>query len=607
MSKEDFGDFDMNSLLADNDLQAELRALGWKDDDSASAIHDNKQDKIGNKADLLAIGTIDLSEVNLDIESLGVIDDRHIALSENDMNDPELLRAYEELLPTNHQSRPTAIETETPQQPPNKILATPSPSVNEFEGVSSAEAKRRACQYKKEGNTDEALKWFRFAKKLDADASLKSSSNKPNSSSVAIAKIEVASMKKIIKNPFDVLEEAILQACDLALNSARSLRDKDPKLAAEEMREYKRLQQELTVLKSRQMVVGAQVPLFRWESIKKQEKIEYLELGENDLRLSIKSLSGLESVFKEHSSKTISINYNFGGGSKDTDIEGSTKQLTYDASKPLEINYSVILNCLKRGKVAQQSFSRKKINFEIVLHRGFFRSNLIIAVTSFSLQSLLEKCSCESEVPLYAAEIIDGVTKKGKALGGLMKVAVCIRNPILKPEVLVTEERKLIIDQWPEMTSELSTAQIVKENPSMEKKVAIELPYDDILTEQEKTDPDYVEFLESNDVLENEIEKVQASIAAASNEDDRMMLTSKLQLLSIRLQILVTQVQNETLTIEQYLEKLRNRVKRDQMIALYHKAKGDSMSLSIAINVLRRIKIMQSEIKNAEESMMEES
>ena len=58
--------------------------------------------------------------------------------------------------------------------------------------------------------------------------------------------------------------------------------------------------------------------------------------------------------------------------------------------------------------------------------------------------------------------------------------------------------------------------------------------------------------------------------------------------------------------MEQYLEKIRGRVKRDQLIALYLKTLGDSESIASALRVMKRVNLMKKEIQNAEEAQQEE-
>mgnify|MGYP006184397121 CR=1 FL=1 len=98
----------------------------------------------------------------------------------------------------------------------------------------------------------------------------------------------------------------------------------------------------------------------------------------------------------------------------------------------------------------------------------------------------------------------------------------------------------------------------------------------------------------------------QAALTTNTDEDEQFNNTMRLQLLNGKLQLLVYQVQSEQLTMEQYLEKIRGRVKRDQRIALYLKTLGDSESIASALRVMKRVNLMKKEIQNAEEAQQEE-
>ena len=141
-------------------------------------------------------------------------------------------------------------------------------------------------------------------------------------------------------------------------------------------------------------------------------------------------------------------------------------------------------------------------------------------------------------------------------------------------------------------------------------------------------DPHSVNHIESNEVLEHEISQAEdfirscsLTISSVSNDDDDddkegdlIAMRIRLQLLQSKLQVLVYKVQNDVLTMEQYLNLLRERIKRDQVLAIYLKQSSSSSSstkvddsgssnVQDALRVLKRVKIMQKEVSDAEESM----
>ena len=150
------------------------------------------------------------------------------------------------------------------------------------------------------------------------------------------------------------------------------------------------------------------------------------------------------------------------------------------------------------------------------------------------------------------------------------------------------------------------------------------------LTKDEMIDPHSVNHIESNEVLEHEISQAEEFIRSCSltttsilndtnddndeKEGELIAMRIRLQLLQSKLQVLVYKVQNDVLTMEQYLHLLRERIKRDQVLAIYLKQSssststtkgGDSGSSNVqdALRVLKRVKIMQKEVSDVEENM----
>jgi hypothetical protein len=180
--------------------------------------------------------------------------------------------------------------------------SVPTPASPSTSGIPSVEeAKRNALKFKREGNNTEALKWLRLAKQIEngtfkASPELAVSPAPPASTASKAPPKPVAgnvkkpaaapaaptagmsnpsstlddestSGKAVIGNDaFGPLESAILEASKAALRDAKyAEREKNTKQAVVKMREYKALQQELTVLQSRRNTAGAAPALFHWE------------------------------------------------------------------------------------------------------------------------------------------------------------------------------------------------------------------------------------------------------------------------------------------------------------------------------------------------------
>ena len=167
----------------------------------------------------------------------------------------------------------------------------------------------------------------------------------------------------------------------------------------------------------------------------------------------------------------------------------------------------------------------------------------------------------------------------------------------------------------------------------------------DTLTELEKTDPFSVDLLESNDVLENEIESTANAITVlmqqqqqqqknkslSDDEEDQLMsLQCRMPILQSKLGILVFKVQSEGLSFAEYIDMIKARLRRDQILAVYLRSLQAKVIIEInpsiitsrkyfintlllllllsqdsneaALKVFRRVKIMTEELRNAEAS-----
>jgi hypothetical protein len=129
-------------------------------------------------------------------------------------------------------------------------------------------------------------------------------------------------------------------------------------------------------------------------------------------------------------------------------------------------------------------------------------------------------------------------------------------------------------------------------------------PEFEMLTEREKKDPLSVEHLESNDVFEAEIQLSERKIQSIPKDsEDRFQEELRLQLLQTKMNMLVLKVQREELQLDQYLAMVKNRIYRDHVLSRYLYAAGRKQE---AAQVLRRIKVMQQEVQNAESGEGEE-
>lgn len=416
--------------------------------------------------------------------------------------------------------------------------------------------------------------------------------------------------------------------------------------------------------------------------------VENMDLAEDEIKVIIEGAYEIAGTIKESNNNiNIGLGYNLGISKEETALI-MAPPVKYD-NGTVQFSYQAILPILKRGKHAVQQYSRKKAIFDLTLVRkggGFLfwsaadKSETLCSAV-LPLNDLLNKSSCGGALPLKtaatpgSANSSNSSNKRSKIVGGYLQVKLVIRSPLLGPEVVIKEERKLIIGPWPNIIAggnnnnnscfletmgstafdkseaELDsivvplndqTTVVVLANTivqcndndgSSKAKEGNSNSYASQLTKKEMDDPHSVDNIESNDVLEQEILDATAAAGKLKNDggeyddNDSFSINLRLQLLQTKLQLLVYQVQNEIISLDQYLEVLRARVKKDQIMALYFKSVADSArqdavadnrrennndsdtiiadNTAHALRIMRRVQIMKQEIKTAEDSCNE--
>eukprot|EP01039_Chlorochromonas_danica_P008355 gene8360-9209_t len=526
------------------------------------------------------------------------------------------------------------------------------------------DVRQRALKYKREGNNAEAIRWYRYLKQMEQVRSPPPIPPRPTSLSKGLSKqTSYSTSSEISAGPsnaspdprrvssvarsatststtstiaaaasevdlFTPLETALREASKVSLSQAKSLRESQPKLAVEKMREYKAFQQELDVLASRRSHPGARPAPFQWQIDRKETKIERLDIGETEMKIRIQSIQNIDGILASHNARELSVSLNLNMSSRE---EGQvapivTSKVKY-ANGSADFNHEVTLPVLRRSKLAQQSMARKKATFDIVLHKGMLWSTPFLLCTgTIPLGDLVNKSECVGPFPVYKPEVdSDGKPKKGVAIGGALQATIQIRSPLAGPELVVHEERRLVVEAWPPIqenvvpptpspppaipTAVTTTAASQQDSASQHslksgnESTSTAPSGGIVLTDREKTDPESVEFLESNEVLENEIQAVKEQLLKGGlDEDVAFGANLRLNMLQTKLDMLVYKVQNDQLSLEDYLQLLHDRLARDKQLALYFKGQGSPEGTSQALRIMHRIKIMQEEIKGAEEA-----
>jgi hypothetical protein len=689
-------EFNMDDLEKDDELQNELRLLGWCDDEPQS--RDQRKPSVGKikQKPSNASASVEVTcDFSYSVGDIGKDDGKDVEFTDEDMMDPDLLSELQTLhiSDDHHDTKslnrdtdsmkkdgyseesedesgdthiPDSVDMKRNTNSAEKTNYTSISDSDASEKMTSAEAKTRALACHKEGNKAEALKWMKMSKALEQDSGIGTMKklNKKTISEKAIVPSKESSPKaadvsssnniKITRSPdakettpgdrFTHLENALNSAMKDSLKEAQILLPTDRTASANKLKNYKRYQQDLHVLASRRGLPGAEPAPFKWMSIEKETVVENLDIGDDQLVLVIEAVSGLEMSLVGQTSRTITVTYDL-GLPKEMPITGKINGKV-DANGCAVLKFQSCLPIVKRNRSMQTNVRKTKATFEVALTRGVFFSNLDLGTATLSLADLNTKCECGGILPLEKSSSSSTGKKITACSAGSMTVSVKMRKPVAAPEVVKSVERTLVLEGWPSLghvyrsptaaasvVSTLHNDQKVTEEPHPDEsntppvglvsatraKVPSSQPKANadfaILSDREKSDPCSSEFLESNDVLEAEIASDAASIAEIesrpasthSEEEESSLFTMKLrvQLMTTKLNMLVSSVQNEVLTLEQYVEKLKARLGRDRILAQYllvvsrqqEPPEGTSHNLA---SLTKRINIMQKEIATVE-------
>lgn len=350
--------------------------------------------------------------------------------------------------------------------------------------------------------------------------------------------------------------------------------------------------------------------------------MEDVSLADDQIRVMVEGGRDMASMLSSHRGRSLSVTYCV--GVKDAPTV-HTPTATYSDADGRVVFKDVQTFYFRRRGAVENMFKRKKATFEIVLHRGFFQSNVTIASARLPLAGLLHTGTIGGDLSLTD---VDG----RKCVGGTLRVKVSLRKPICGAEVITETTRELQIGPWPDaIAPHVPVAPAAPADPVPAQAESVRLPDSAMdtgsvsvapataaenptsssasgqsssesggafsaLSEAEKEDPFNVNLLMSNDVLEAEIESCQAELKTAKSEDDRQEINLRLMLLTGRLSVLVSQVQSGKITLPQYVEALNARIAQDKVLAVYC-SKNDRKPE--ALRLMKRIKIMETEVAGA--------
>jgi len=444
----------------------------------------------------------------------------------------------------------------------------------------------------------------------------------------------------------------------------------DTKAVKDKLLEYKGYMQDMNALRARRAMSPRPLPpLFHWKSVQLRTEHENTAIALDSLRVTVHSIRDFSSLVRGHSRQTVVLQYDV-GIPKDSAAVGRVpgEIAACTGSAHVEVSHTAEHGFGRRSKALGLQVARKHVTFAVSVPATFFLKAKVLGYAVCPLRDLSERCDVSTvSCPIMETDPNEGsraTQKHNKCVGGEIVVSLSVRRPFdVEREVRVCEVRRLVIDanSWnnfpavapvatptvqniataaatpPASVASDETVPVQAADSSSQGSVgapaidaaataaaaAVPVASPAIasgpplapLTELEKKDPLGVQFVESSDVFDWELQTCDDQLArlgsggAAAERDSLLM---RRQLLQMKSDALVARVQSEELTLDAYLDLLRERVRRDSMMALHFKDKHcgkdpeeAKANKNVALQIMRRITMMKKEIAGAEEGVEE--
>jgi hypothetical protein len=364
---------------------------------------------------------------------------------------------------------------------------------------------------------------------------------------------------------------------------------------------YNKIKKQLVATQQRLVEMragGVEPPVVRREKLRIEREIRWPEVPVNAMEIAVEGCSGLThpSLKSKDISSYVLWTVEVGGA-----LQKDQTPIAYRDANPKYLHKTTVK--FDRTNTGARKWKYAKVNFEVWHHRTLWRHALIGKAT-LKLSHLLEKCDLKVELKL----------KLEQKNTGLLRVACCLQYPIAGRDVRVVEEQYTAISTSTSSSSSTPAPASTSGGTSTPAPTALATSITSktsrpaALTEG-FTDPHDVLKMVSNDVLEAELVLNAEAIAAVikrgpscEREEELEELRARASAITIQLEVLVAKVQNGKLTIEDYLVDLRADLGSSKALAIALREQGQQAD---AMRVLRRVKIMASELSGAEANMGE--
>ncbi|KAK3847539.1 MAG: hypothetical protein J3R72DRAFT_167165 [Linnemannia gamsii] len=242
---------------------------------------------------------------------------------------------------------------------------------------------------------------------------------------------------------YDMLEsqlESQIKMCDSVLKYYYQIGDKTT--ALEFHKRNKNFKVDLVSLQSHRSH-GKRAPAFHFQDVRFElEHGFYQEIGLNDLSLNIVRAWDLSHKDVQPSDMDAYVTWDLGWPTESMAGAGSGKGTTPSirrTTKP-DYNYSKTVG-IERTRGFQRFVERRKATFEVWHYRGLLWKDYLIGRGQIALQPLMNHSEIHEIIPL-----LDPTNRKNT--GGKLEIKIRLQRPLLKPEIVVKEEKWLVIDDF---------------------------------------------------------------------------------------------------------------------------------------------------------------
>ncbi|KAG0277176.1 Coiled-coil and C2 domain-containing protein 1B [Linnemannia exigua] len=246
---------------------------------------------------------------------------------------------------------------------------------------------------------------------------------------------------KIVSNSdadtYDMLEsqlESQIKMCDSTLKYYYQIGDKTTALEFHKLN--KTFKVDLVSLQSHRSH-GKRAPAFHFQDVRFElEHGFYQEIGLNDLSLNIVRAWDLSHKDVQPSDMDAYVTWDLGWPTESMAGAGSGKGTTPSIKKTTkpDYNYSKTVG-IERTRGFQRFVERRKATFEVWHYRGLLWKDYLIGRGQIALQPLMNH-----------SELLDPSNRKNT--GGKLEIKIRLQRPLLKPEIVVKEEKWLVIDEF---------------------------------------------------------------------------------------------------------------------------------------------------------------